>query len=459
LSVVGPLRLLRTIAAVAILATAEAACDRGPKIGPPDHLSKVGDGQTAEVGTAVGTTPSVVILDANDRGVPGVAVMFTVTSGGGTIETPSATTDQSGTASAGAWTLGGVAGVQSLRATVPGVTGSPTTFTATATAGAAVSLTKVGAEPATSPAGSSIDSIVVIAKDKFGNAVSGQAIVFTVTAGGGSISPASRTTLADGRAAARWTVGPDVEVQNTATAALSNGSLAVQFSLLSTRPIAAVRFTEHVLVVDSGQTINPAISLVDSTGGSVSGASAALTTRDVLVATAGSGSVTGSKSGQTFLIATSVDNQNARDSAVVLVGGGGKPVVFLTMPRFDLKADTTFTVSLFVDSRSPTAIGAATLQVVWDPAVVALLSDQPGSTTALVAVNATGAASGGATIAMISSGGVTGAIEVRRLTFKASGVAGRTGSISVHVADMAAATTFANLAPVTVSGSYPVRIR
>jgi hypothetical protein len=453
------LRRLRTIAAVAILATAEAACDRGPKIGPPDHLSKVGDGQTAEAGTAVGTAPSVVILDANDRGVPGVAVTFAVTTGGGTIETPSATTDQSGTASAGPWILGGVAGVQSVRATAAGVPGSPATFTATATAGATVSLTKVGTEPSTSPAGSSIDSIVVIAKDKFGNAVPGQAVVFTVTAGGGTVSPATRTTLADGRAAARWTVGPDVEVQNTATAALSNGSLSVPFSLLSTRPIAAVRFAEHVLVVDSGQTINPAISLMDSTGSGVAGATAAFTTRDLGVATAGSGSVTGSKSGQTFLVATSVDNQNARDSAVVLVGGGGKPVVFLTMPRFDLKTDSTFTVSLVVDSRSPTAIGAATLQVVWDPAVVTLLNEQAGSTTALVAVNTTAAVSGSATIAMISSAGVTGPVEVRRLTFKASSVAGRTGSISVHVADMAAATTFANLAPVTVSGLYPVRIR
>jgi hypothetical protein len=301
---------------------------------------------------------------------------------------------------------------------------------------------------------------VVIATDKFGNAVPGEVVAFRVTAGGGTVSPPSRTTLADGRAAARWTLGGEVDVENRVIASRPDGSLAVAFSSLSTRPISALRFAEHVLVVDSAQTLTPSITLLDASGVPVPGASASFNTRNVAIATAGSGTVTGSKSGQTFVIATSSDNPNASDSAIVLVAGAGKPAVILSMPRFDLRADTTFTVSLIVDSRSSSVgVGAATLQVVWNPSVLTLLSDETGSANALVDVNKSAAATGVATIAMASSSGLTGPAEIRRLTFRASVFSGRTGSVSVDVIDMAAATTFANLVSQTVSGVYPLRIR
>jgi hypothetical protein len=387
-----------------------------------------------------------------------VTVNFLVTTGGGTIANPSVTTDEGGVASPGSWALGTIAGIQTIRAAAVGVQGSVVIF-ATAKPGPTTSLAKVGAEPAASPIGSTIDSIVVLATDKFGNPVPGQTVAFTVTAGGGTVSPASRSTLADGRAAAQWTLGNLLDVQNLASAALPDGSLPVAFSTLSTRPVAAVRFVEHVLVVDSAQTIMPAIALLDVAGNNVPGATVSLATRNVNVATAGSGTATGSKSGQTFLVATSTDNSVLRDSAVLIVASAGKPAVFLTMPRFDLKGDTTFTVSVMVDSRSPTvAIGAATLQVVWNPSVVSFVSQQAGSSTAFVDIN-TNAAAGVAAIAMVSSAGITGTAEIRRLTFKASTVVGRAGSLSVDVIDMAAATTFANLVAQTVSAVYPVRIR
>ena len=453
-------RRIGVFAALALLTTAEAGCDRGPKIGAPDHVAKVGNGQTSEVGTPVPTAPAVVVLDERDRGVPGVAVTFTVTTGAGLVQNSTVTTDKSGTASTGAWTLGNLAGLQSLRASATNVPGLPTSFTAVAKAGPAVTLTKVGNAPICSSAGASIDSLVVLATDKFGNPTPNQTVVFSVLAGGGTVSPATRTTLADGRAATRWTLGPDADIDHRASASRPDGSLPIFFTSFATKAVSGVRFADYVLVVDSAQSLMPPLVAFDASGATLPCASLLVATRNLNVATASATALVGIRSGQTFVVGSSADNPGVRDSAILVVAAAGKPAVTLTMPRFDLKADTTFTVSLIVDSRSASvAVGAATLQVVWNPAVVGLVGEQAGSANAFVDVNTSAAASGVATIAMASSNGLTGPTEIRRLTFKASAVAGRAGSISVNVIDMASAATFVNLVPQTVSGTYPLRIR
>lgn len=441
------------------MATVEVGCDHGPKIGPPTQMTRRGDAQTASAGSAVPNALEVVVLDANDRGVPGITVNFVVTSGGGTVEKPTSTTDGTGTASAGAWTLGTVAGSQTLAASSPDIPGPAVKFTAVAKPGPTVSLTKVGSEPVSSPAGGNIDSIVVLAEDQFGNPVGNQSVNFAVTSGGGSVSPPNRQTLPDGRAAARWTIGSDVGVVNTATASRSDGSLVVTFTTTATRPVAIVRFAEHVIVVDSGSSIAPTVSLLDASGDPVPGAVATMAVRNTGVASAGS-SITGTRSGQTFAVATSLDNSGARDSAMLIVTGAGKPAVFLSVPRFDLKADTTFTVSLLVDSRSASVpVGSATLQVVWNPSVLTFVSEQSVASSALVDVNSSATANGVLTVGVASSAGLTGATELRRITFKASSTTNRSGILSVEVADIAAAGTFVNLSGQTVSGSYPLRIR
>ena len=446
--------------AIAILATAQFGCDRGPKFGAPDHVAKQGDGQVADAGTPVTNPAGVTVLDADGRGVPGIAVSFAVTSGGGSLQNTTATTDKSGTASAGVWTLGTLAGTQTIAASSPNVPGFPVSLTATAKPGAMAALVKVGNEPVSSPATGNVDSIVVRAIDQFGNSVPNQTVNFAVTAGGGSVSPASRTTQADGRAAARWTLGSEIGVTNTALASRPDGSLAVSFATLSTRPVANVRFIDRVLIVDSASSITPSISLVDASGDEVPGAVAAMTVRNVSVASGGS-SLTGLRSGQTFVVATSLDNNAARDSALLVIAGAGKPAVTINVPRFDLKADTTFTISIVLDSRSAsTPVGSATLQVVWNTSVLSFVSETAGAVgNAVIAVNSAAAASGSLTIGMASVAGITGAGELRRITFKASATAGRAGTLAVNVADVAAAGTFANLTGQTVSGSYALRTR
>src|SRR5207302_2523990 len=106
--------------------------------------------QTAAVGTAVSTPPSVIVKDANGNPVAGVAVTFAAAPGNGTITGGTQTTSTSGVATVGSWTLSPTAGSNTLTATSGSLSGSPVTFTATGTAGAAATL--AANRPTTQPA-------------------------------------------------------------------------------------------------------------------------------------------------------------------------------------------------------------------------------------------------------------------------------------------------------------------
>ncbi|MEX2284889.1 MAG: hypothetical protein WEE89_20545 [Gemmatimonadota bacterium] len=102
----------------------------GPDIGPPAKLVVLaGATQTGVFGQAAPVLPSVRVTDDRDRPVPGVAVTFTLASGGGSIGTPNSMTDATGVANPGSWTLGKNFGAKTLTATVG--TLPPVTFTAT----------------------------------------------------------------------------------------------------------------------------------------------------------------------------------------------------------------------------------------------------------------------------------------------------------------------------------------
>jgi hypothetical protein len=90
-----------------------------------------GDGQSASLGAAVSTAPSVIVKDVKNDPVAGVTVTFAVASGGGSVSGASAVSDATGVATVGSWKLGTVAGANTLTATRAGLTGSPVTFTAT----------------------------------------------------------------------------------------------------------------------------------------------------------------------------------------------------------------------------------------------------------------------------------------------------------------------------------------
>lgn len=99
----------------------------------PSTMTKyAGDNQTARPGESVVVPPSVAAHDAYGNPIQGLAIVFAVESGGGSLTGGDASTDASGIAAVGSWTLGGSASVNTLSATCAGLDGSPQQFTATA---------------------------------------------------------------------------------------------------------------------------------------------------------------------------------------------------------------------------------------------------------------------------------------------------------------------------------------
>ncbi|MCG5052887.1 MAG: PQQ-dependent sugar dehydrogenase [Myxococcales bacterium] len=80
-----------------------------------------GNDQTVSVATAVPVRPAVRLQGGNGAPRVGTSVTFRVTSGGGTVSGPSATTDVSGVARVGGWTLGNTPGDNTLVAEVEGL--------------------------------------------------------------------------------------------------------------------------------------------------------------------------------------------------------------------------------------------------------------------------------------------------------------------------------------------------
>lgn len=166
------------------------------------------------------------------------------------------------------------------------------------------------------------ESLAVIVRDQGGAPLAGVNVSFSVTAGGGSVSPVSRVTDVAGIAKARRTLGPNAGTQ---TANAVAGSLApVQFSAVSqingavniansttgplTDTVGAIKAESLVvLVTDQNAAPVPGVAVAwASTGGSVSAASAPT-------------SATG-LSKVRFTYGTGAGNQTATATATGLVG-------------------------------------------------------------------------------------------------------------------------------------------
>jgi hypothetical protein len=77
--------------------------------------------QTGFLGAFVAENPEVLVRDAGGQPVAGVTVKFSVTAGGGSVSNATTVSGPQGRATAGAWTLGPLAGVNTVVGTVDGV--------------------------------------------------------------------------------------------------------------------------------------------------------------------------------------------------------------------------------------------------------------------------------------------------------------------------------------------------
>jgi plastocyanin len=128
-----------------------------------------GDNQTDTVGQ---TLPNVIRVKVTADGdvVAGITVNFA----GGSLGSPSVVTGANGIATT-TWTLGAVAGQQSVTASVPGAVGSPVTFHATAVPAAPAALLYGGPSSGfIADTGAIFPGFAVMVTDSFGNGISGR---------------------------------------------------------------------------------------------------------------------------------------------------------------------------------------------------------------------------------------------------------------------------------------------
>ena len=212
-----------TINSVAITQTAPVTVTAGAasQIAAQGQIS-----WTAMVGTAVSPQPSVIVSDEFGNPVALVGVRFDVTGGGGTANPVTTSSNASGIATT-SWTLGVLPGQNTLTATATGLTGSPVTFTATATVGSPSSTqSRVNAQPATVPAstGSSASTLTVTALDAMGNPVPGATVALDASGAGNTLTQQAATTDASGKVTGTLS---STKAETKTVSAILNGTLAV----------------------------------------------------------------------------------------------------------------------------------------------------------------------------------------------------------------------------------------
>lgn len=228
-------------ASVAGTATA-SAFSATAVLGPPVGVSITGTNQSSAIGTPVPAPITVTVVDAGFNPIPGIDVIFSVASGGGSITGANQTTDANGVVTLGSWTLGTTVGMQSLNAAVTGLA-TPRTITATATAGPPAMLAIQSGDGQTWAVGSaSPNRPTVRVTDAFGNVVPGASVTFTAGAGSGSVTGSPATTDINGDASVAWSLGQtgsntlDASAAGTnsvtfsATGVTTNYTMALQFS-------------------------------------------------------------------------------------------------------------------------------------------------------------------------------------------------------------------------------------
>ena len=196
---------------------------------PPEARIVSGDQQHGTVDTALAEPLVVEIVDADGHGLPDLRVTFQTGSCRLQLSANFVQTDLSGRASTTVTKLPQQAGVCTVPAGVEGVTETPAIFTVHADPGAAVVLQNlldrtalgagfVGHPPPLSPTARALD--------QYGNPVPGLSVAWSVTAGGGNISPASASTGADGITTPSWTLGPTHTTNSAEVASPGLGTIS-----------------------------------------------------------------------------------------------------------------------------------------------------------------------------------------------------------------------------------------
>ena len=165
-----------------------------------------GDDQQGMPGTALEHPFVANVLDDENRPVPGVEVMFSVGSGGGTLSASSATTDSNGRAES-TLTLGQNPGANTVTVSVTGIQERQTFNAESIRIPRAFWITS-GSDQLGLTGEALANPFVVDVRDRSGEPMADVEVTFTVTGGGGTLSVTSAATDDKGRAESILKLGP-----------------------------------------------------------------------------------------------------------------------------------------------------------------------------------------------------------------------------------------------------------
>ncbi len=302
---------------------------------PTQLLVNAGAGQSVAAGALLPIAPSVVAKDTFNNVVPGAVVTFSVGGGAGHLTGTTDTTNASGVATVGSWTLDTLAHVDSLTATLGSLT---RVFTATGLAGAISAARSLITLAADSVLSGTAGTITLHGRDQYGNALStgGSLVAFAVSGGSSTGSLSAVTDHGDGTYTATFT-GTLVGTSDTVHATIGGTPVTSPLPLLRVVPgavsLAQSTLTAAGAIDSSGLADSVILTVKDANGNLVTGA------QTVVFGKSG-GTSTGSLSGTTSL-------------------GGGKYAAVFT----GILAGTATTINATIGGQSVTST-LPTIQVV-----------------------------------------------------------------------------------------------
>ncbi|NUO63261.1 MAG: Ig-like domain-containing protein [Gemmatimonadaceae bacterium] len=219
-----------------------------------DVVVSSGDGQSAAVGTAATDSLVAKVRDQYGNAVPGVAVTWAATAGGGSVSPASATSGATGLAKT-RLTVGPRPGANAVTATAAGL--ASIVFNATAITGPAASLVVVSGDAQSATVGRVLaQPLTVRALDAYGNPVGGVSVTWAASAGGGA--PVTTTTSAEGLASTQWTLGTHPGSATASASAAGVGEVSFTATAI-TGPVASLE-----VVSGAGQSARVNTTAADS---------------------------------------------------------------------------------------------------------------------------------------------------------------------------------------------------
>lgn len=334
---------------------------------PPDTVTiTTAPSAAAQNDQALATQPVIQLRDrfGNPFDSALVTITATIANGpaGATLSGAAAQTLAGGAATFNGLTIRGPVGNYTLRFAAAGLKGA-VSGTVVLSAGAAAKIAANSASSQSTTVGMAVGAPPsVLVTDVSDNPVAGFAVAFAVTAGGGTVVPASPTTVTTGAngiaAATSWTIGTVAGSNNNTVGATGTGLLGspVVFTASGTPDVAD---TLSIATQPSGAANNdqaftqqPVIRLRDQFGNLVSQSGVAVTAQ---LESGPAGAVLGGT-----LTATTLANGTATFSTLKITGTIGAYTLRFTAPS--LKPAISGTITLGAGAGAKIAANSATNQ-------------------------------------------------------------------------------------------------